>query len=770
MTERAAIEVTGLVQGVGFRPFVYSLANELQLRGFVRNHGAHLFVDVEGDGARVRAFIERISRDRPRQAVIERVQSRPLPPAQHQIFFIADSEAGLDRHVNVPPDIATCDACVAELFDRRNRRYCHPFIACTTCGPRYSILLRMPFDRGDTTLARFPMCTACSAEYRDPRNRRFHAQAICCHDCGPTLAAETNGRVLERRDDALELAAQVLKIGGIVCVKGIGGFHLTCDATNDKAVRELRRRKAREAKPFAVMLPWSQARTLAERHTAAATALYSTERPIVLLRRDALTLEWTLSQQVAPGCPEIGVFLPYSPVHHLLLQSLDRPLVMTSGNRRDEPMVCENQEALERLGIIADLFLTHDRPIQRRCDDGVVRVGMSGYAPLRRGRGSMPTALILAEQSPATILGVGGDLKNTFCFVDGARAYVSPHIGNVETLEGSQALSESIAHLGSLLNLETAIVAHDLHPDFLSRRVARAFPDVPRVAVQHHHAHVLSCVAEHRWTGPVIGVAFDGAGLGTDGAVWGGEFLVVEAAEAKRVAHLEYVPLPGGDAAAREPWRMAVAHLTKCWRSPEPVLEALRSRVGDQKVAFVQQMIACGTCSPSTSSMGRLFDAVAAMVGVRDTSAFEGQAAMELEAIVTDPGSRHYAFEIDTSREPWLIQASPVIAAIVDDLDNKRPAGEIAARFHEAVGRLIADVTSRMAQVTGFRTVVLTGGVFQNAHLSAQATLVLTKAELNVLRHRHVPCNDGGLSLGQCLFALRALRKGEIEGGQLPCA
>ncbi|MCA1585708.1 MAG: Sua5/YciO/YrdC/YwlC family protein, partial [Acidobacteria bacterium] len=478
-----------------------------------------------------------------------------------------------------------------------------------------------------------------------------------------------------------------------------------------------------------------------------------------------------VAENVAAGSPTLGVLLPYTPIHHLLLGDMGRPLVMTSGNRRDEPMAYEECAALRELGDVADFFVTHDRRIEVRCDDSVVRVAAQQVSPVRRGRGHAPTPLVLAENASTEVLAVGGHLKNTFCVVSGAHAYVSQHVGNLESVASYEALEDAVSQMCDLLHLAPQVIAHDRHPDYLSTRFAMEFPAARRVPVQHHHAHVLSCMAEHRCTEPVIGVAFDGAGLGTDGAIWGGEFLVVEGVECRRAAHLAYVPLPGGDVAAREPWRMAVAHLTAAYgKGLGPLSEALATRLTPSRFDVVRQMVARGICSAPTSSMGRLFDAVAALIGLRDTSEFEGQAAMELEAIAGASAPRRYRFELDTTSAVWTIDAAPVIRDLAADVVAGHPRAELAAMFHEAVGAMITSVAARIARQTGIDRVALTGGVFQNALLSQYAVHALVAANLEVLQHRRVPCNDGGLSLGQALLALRMVSANSLQEGHSACA
>ena len=608
-------------------------------------------------------------------------------------------------------------------------------------------------------MATFPMCAACEAEYTDPRDRRFHAQAIACPQCGPTLVARDVAGVQQHGDASLRLAAETLLDGGIVAVKGLGGFHLACDATNASAVAELRRRKGRDAKPLAVMFPDAGSLNLGARALA---ELSSREGPIVLV--DRLLVGASLAPNVAPDCPTLGLLVPYTPIHHLLLRDVGRPLVMTSGNPSEEPMIHEDEAALAQLAGIADVFLTHDRRIDVRCDDTVVRVSSDRTAMVRRARGYAPAPLRLAEHTPVAVLAVGGHLKSTCCVASGDRAYLSSHIGDLESAESYLTLGDTAAHLTRLLNIQPDIVAHDQHPDYLSTRLAFALPAVARIAVQHHHAHVLSCVAEHGCTEPVIGVAFDGAGLGDDGAIWGGEFLVVEGPTCHRAAHLAYVPLPGGDIAAREPWRMAVSHLTAAYGSGlGPAGEAFVSRIPSARLDVLRRMIAGGVNSPPTSSVGRLFDAVAALLGLRDYARFEGQAAMELESLGSGETPLHYWFDVDTASTVWQVHAAPVTRAIAQDVADGHSREHVSAAFHSAIGTMIGEVATGIARRTGIRRVVLTGGVFQNALLARHSRKALTESNLEVLEHCLVPCNDGGLSLGQALLAMRMARSSSDE-------
>lgn len=755
------------MQGVGFRPHVHSLAAALGLCGFARNVGAHLVIDLEGSSEAMSAFLDRLAHDSPPRAIVERIDIAAAPPAFHRDLVIAPSVAA-GGDLRVPPDIATCEACLAELRDRANRRYRYPFINCRDCGPRFTIVTALPYDRPRTTMREFVMCGECRREYDAPGDRRFHAQPIACPVCGPQLTARASRSDERWRGEAaLSRAVEALASGRIVAVKGLGGYHLACDASSERAVCDLRARKGRDAKPLAVMV--------AENPFGAGTpehrALDAFERPIVLAAWSRLpaSLRDGLAPAIAPGCPSVGLMRPYTPLHHLMLADAARPLVMTSGNRSDEPLAFDDDDAWSRLRAIADVFLLHDRPIHTRCDDSVVRIAPGGSTPVRRARGYAPAPLRLAEASPDPVLAVGAHLKNTFCLLAGRQATLSSHVGDLENLAAYEALARGVDHLSELLELSPSIVAHDLHPDYLSTRFASAYPAERRVEVQHHHAHVLSCAAEHGLTEPIIGVAFDGAGLGTDGAIWGGEFLLADGTACERLAHLAYVPLAGGDQAVREPWRMALAHLLRLPYAGAAEAR-LAARVPAERFGPVRQLIKRGAGIP-TSSAGRLFDAVASLLQVSDAAAFEGQPAMALEALADGcPPARLYHFDVCSARTPWTIDPAPVIAAIVRDLDRHVPAARIAAAFHSAVADVIAEVSARLAASTGVRRVVLTGGVFQNARLTGEACAGLAARGLDARVHRRVPCNDGGLALGQAVFAARVLRSGGIQGACGSCA
>ena len=762
MIERRLIEVEGLVQGIGFRPFVHNLATRLDLKGSVRNHTSGVSIDVEGERSALDAFLTELSLSPPPLAVIERMRLERAATAAHSAFLIEPSAlTNAGDAARVAPDIATCDDCVRELLDPSDRRYRYPFLSCSHCGPRLTISLGAPYDRHRTTMRAFVMCAACRREYEDPRDRRFHAQTIACVACGPlvTLQSSDGDASCLTGDAAIQAAVRYLLDGAVVAVKGLGGFHLACDATSAKAVEQLRARKRREAKPLAVMVrDVDEARSLCELTDEESALLAGSRRPIVLSKKRAAHLSGRIADAVAPGNPNVGVMLPYTPVHHLLLADAGRPLVMTSGNASDEPIAYRDADALTRLASVADAFLLNDREIATRCDDTVMRVSAGRPSVIRRSRGFAPSPLPLPLVAPAPTLGVGGHLKNTFCVTKGGSAYLSHHIGDLHNLDAYRALDEGIDHYTALFDAQPELIAHDLHPDYLSTQIAErlsADQAVERVTVQHHHAHVLSCLAEHGVTEPVIGVAFDGTGMGIDGAIWGGELLLVGGACFDRLAHLSYVPLPGGDATARHPWRSAVAHLYAAYdgelsRAPHVFLEQL-----DQgQLGLVIQTLTRPALSPATSSMGRLFDAVAALLGVRLSAQFEAQAAMELEVIAGAQVEPSFAVDIVEQPDKWTIDSGSFIRGVVDAIAAGRSRGEIAAMFHAAVCDATTDVVTRIARRTGVRRAALTGGTFQNVLLETGLTNRLSRAGFDVLLHRRVPCNDGGLSLGQAYAAV----------------
>jgi hydrogenase maturation protein HypF len=749
---RTALRVEGIVQGVGFRPFVYSLATSLGLGGLVGNDAEGVFAEVEGPPAAVGTFLARLRQEAPALARIERVRTRELPPAGTAGFTIVPSSDGGTRRALISADTATCDDCLRELTDPADRRFGYPFINCTNCGPRFTIVTGVPYDRPRTTMAGFAMCGRCAAEYRDPADRRFHAQPVCCPACGPRLALTgPDGEPLP--GDPVSATAALLAAGQVVAVKGLGGYHLACDATSEAATAALRARKHREDKPFAVMVDGlPAARRLCEVDDAAAALLMAASRPIVLLpRRPAVPV----AAAVAPGNRRLGIMLPYTPLHHLLLAGVARPLVMTSANVSDEPIVYTDSEALARLGGIADAFLTHDRAIHIRTDDSVATVFRGRAALQRRSRGYVPEPVSVPVVFRRPVLACGAELKNTFCLGRGRHAFVSHHIGDLENAQTLRSFTEGIGHFRRLLHVTPAVVAHDLHPDYLSTKyavdLADSGEDVELTGVQHHHAHIAACLADNGEQGPVIGVAFDGTGYGTDGTIWGGEFLIAGLAAFERAGHLVPVPMPGGAAAIRQPWRMAAAYLDAACPEGPPGDLAVMMR-NEKHWADVVALARSGLQAPVTSSAGRLFDAAAALLGVRDAINYEGQAAIELEQLA-DPRERS-GYRATITPGPVLeVAGADLIRAVCEDLAAGTAPSVIAARFHRGVAGIIGECCLLLRERTGLGTVALSGGVFQNVLLLGMVADRLEAQGFRVLTHQRVPCNDGGISLGQAVVA-----------------
>lgn len=750
MIERVRVRVHGVVQGVGFRPFVYRLAHRHGLAGWVLNHEAGVDIELEGDPERIRAFLEELRSEAPPLARIDRLEVERRQPQGARAFEIRPSRSRGEPQALVPPDIATCERCLREVFDPNDRRHRYPFTNCTDCGPRFTIIRELPYDRPRTTMASFRMCPRCEAEYHDPLDRRFHAQPNACPRCGPRLALlDGAGRPVAGADPLVE-AARLLREGRIVAVKGLGGFHLACDAANEEAVSLLRRRKAREAKPFALMCrDLEVVRRLCELPPGAAELLSSPQRPILVLPRRP---DAGVAPSVAPGQRTLGVMLPYTPLHHLLLRESPPALVMTSGNRSEEPIVRDNQEALERLRGIADWFLVHDREIYVRCDDSVARPWSHGVVLLRRARGYAPLPIELPGEG-RPVLACGGQLKNTVCLTRGRLAFLSQHLGDLDSWEAFENFRWTIGHLRRLLGVEPELVAHDLHPDYASTRYALEL-GLPTVGVQHHFAHALSCLAEHGLEGPALAVVMDGTGWGEDGAVWGGEFLQVSLEGYRRLGHLRYVPLPGGEAAVREPWRMAAAYLDRLYGEAMARLDLpLLQRMDWGTWEPLRQAVRAGIGSPPCSSVGRLFDAVSALLGLRLRVSYEGQAAMELEQIAR--GSGEYPMDVQEAEDRLVLDPDPLIAAVVEDVRRGEDPGVISARFHHGLARAVLRMVQRMRERTGIELVVLSGGVFQNRLLLERTWELLSEAGLRALVHRRVPPNDGGISLGQALYAMR---------------
>jgi hydrogenase maturation protein HypF len=757
--QRLRIVLRGAVQGVGYRPLVYRLATSLGLAGGVRNDATGLVVEVEGPATTIERFREALRQETPAAAVVSGYLEEQVPVAGTPGFEIWPSISGGRRTTLILPDLATCTACLAEIFDPADRRYRYPFTNCTQCGPRFSIVLSIPYDRATTTMRRFVMCARCAAEYADPGDRRFHAQPTACPTCGPQLVLwDPTGTCLAERDEALRRAADTVREGAILALKGLGGFQLIVDARNDDAVRRLRRAKAREEKPFALMAPdldW--VRRSARVSAVEERLLLSTQAPIVLVERRAEGED--VAPSVAPGNPNLGVMLPYTPLHHLLLVDGAFPVVATSGNRADEPICTDEHEALERLRGLADVFLVHDRPIARPIDDSVTRVILGGEQVLRRARGYAPMPIALSTPA-APILAVGAHLKSAVALTFDAHAFVSAHIGDLETVEAAAAHQRACEDLPRLYACVPVATACDAHPGYGSTHLAARLGR-PTIEVQHHHAHVAACMAENEVRERVLGVAWDGTGYGTDGTIWGGEFLLAEPASFERFAHLRTFPLPGGDAAVREPRRAALGLLHALWGDvlwQHDDLAPVRA-VGQGERRIWASMLAAGVNCPATSSVGRVIDAVASLAGLRQVTRFEGQTAMELEfALAGIDTNDQYPFAIVKSSEvaPWIIDWAPLIGSFIEDVRRQVTVGFLSARFHNTLVEMIVAVAQRAGQ----ERVLLTGGCFQNRYLTERAVSRLEAEGFRPLWHRLVPPNDGGIALGQAVVASARWQEG----------
>jgi hydrogenase maturation protein HypF len=751
------IEIRGTVQGVGFRPWVYRLAHEAGIAGRVCNDTQGVTIEVFGGDVALDTFVRRLESAPPPAAAIEALQWEPIPPEPARDFRIVQSQPGVARRVSIPADLATCPACAAEISDPRNRRYRYAFTNCTHCGPRFTITRAVPYDRTATTMVAFAMCPDCQSEYTSPADRRFHAEPNACPSCGPRLRVLSAHGCDLRSADPLRDAIVALDAGLIIAIKGIGGFHLACDAASARGLRRLRALKRRDEKPFAVMVrDLVAAERLAVLNDAERQLLSSVERPIVLVRRRA---DAPIAVEVAPDNPLIGVFLPYAPLHHLLLADADRPLVLTSANVAEEPIAYRDTEAVERLAGIADLFLVHDREIETRCDDSVARVIGGAPVVLRRARGYVPRA-IRVRPLAQPVLACGAQLKNTFCLGVGDAAYLGPHIGDLDDLGTFRSFEESIARMERFLNVQPAVIAHDLHPGYLSTTYALARPEAVKVGVQHHHAHVVSVMAEHGLAGPVLGVAYDGTGFGTDGTAWGGELLCAERARFERLATFRPIPLAGGDTAIREVWRLALALLDDAFESAPP-LDALRlfRRIPAEHVTLMRQMIAGGVNTPRARGVGRYFDALGALVLNRTESRYEGQVAMAMEFAADAAEAGRYPYVIHRNASPWEIDLRELVRAAVADLLAGRAAASIAARFHNTIVAATAECVRAAARQVGKLPVVLAGGCFQNARLS-ESVLAALSPEFDVYLPRTVPPGDGGIALGQALIADALVRDG----------
>ena len=773
------VHITGVVQGVGFRPFVYNLATRLQLNGWVRNTSAGVDIEVDGEQDVLDAFVKALRDEAPPLSRIDELTASFRPANGFASFDILHSESIPSAFQPISPDVAICDDCLRELFDPNDRRYRYPFINCTNCGPRFTIIKDIPYDRPKTTMAGFALCSDCGKEYKDPTDRRFHAQPVACPVCGPKVWLEIQnaegGRQIEG-ENAIEETRRLLAKGWIVAIKGLGGFHLACDATNAKSVIKLRNRKLRVDKPFALMMPDLET---VEKHCIVSDAerelLTSPARSIVLLNRKP---ESNIAKEVAPKQNWLGVMLPYTPLHYLLFANPDLqpstfdlpPLVMTSGNLSEEPIATDNNEARERLSKLADAFLMHDRDIHIRCDDSVVRVFSDQLPvtskritdhrslttfPIRRSRGYSPFPVKLPFDVPQ-LLAAGTELKNTFCITNGNYAFLSHHIGDMENYETLKSFEQGVEHFERLFRVKPDAIAYDMHPNYLATRYALERAErggLPTIAVQHHHAHVAACMAEHGLNEPVIGVSFDGTGYGEDGAIWGGEFLVADYKSYQRAAHLEYFPLPGGDAAIKKPARTALALLWSLGLDWDENLAPVKEFCAEDQVTLRVQLEK-KINTPMTSSMGRLFDAVSALVGGRQKVNYEGQAAIEFEALVDEAEAGRYFFGLNQDQ----VQVRGVLEALVKDVMVGVPIAKISARFHNGLAEAVRETVKKISVETGIRSVVLSGGVWQNITLLRRTLSLLQSDGFVVYIHREAPTNDGGLSLGQAAIAAVRMR------------
>ena len=763
---RLRISIRGAVQGVGFRPFVHRLATKLDLTGWVNNSSQGVTIEVEGEREVLEEFLLSLQAEKPPRSSIQSLESSWLEPVGFSEFAICASENAGAKTALVLPDIATCPDCLREIFDPANRRYHYPFTNCTNCGPRFSIIERLPYDRQNTWMKCFTMCTECQAEYDDPTNRRFHAQPNACPVCGPHLEFwNSSGEVISRNHDALSAAANAARSGQIIALKGIGGFHLITDARNEKAVQGLRERKHREEKPLALMFPSLESvKAACEVSALEERLLVSPEAPIVLLRRIG-EQKCDIANSVAPGNPYFGVMLPYSPLHHLLMAELKLPVVATSGNLSDEPICTDEQEALERLRGIADLFLVHNRPIVRHVDDSIVRVMLNRELVLRRARGFAPLPIHLpaASADSPTVLAVGAHLKNTIALSIGDQVFVSQHIGDLETEQAHNAFRRTVSDFQLLYETKPKLIAADLHPDYLSTKFARELaspgpgPANPVVAVQHHVAHVLSCMAENLVPAPVLGLSWDGTGYGLDGTIWGGEFFLIAEDKIERIAHFAPFRLPGGEKAVKEPRRTALGLLHQIFG--DDIFErnelALVAAFSGEELKHLKAMLVGGLNSPVTTSAGRLFDAVASLLNLRQRVSFEGQAAMELEFALHGVETEDaYPIAISGAAEqfPLILNWSPMIRAILNDVETGTRAGLISARFHNALAEAIIEVAKRIGQ----ERVALSGGCFQNRYLTERTVGRLQAEGFRPFWHQRVPPNDGGIALGQVMGAWRS--------------
>lgn len=752
---RYGINIKGVVQGVGFRPFVYRLAHDIGLNGYVRNTINGVDIEIEGSHKKIVGFVKRLQIQKPRASRIDKISILDLEPKSYKRFSIRKSRVG-KGFTQISPDIATCEYCLEELNDRKDRRYEFPFINCTNCGPRYSIILKTPYDRKNTSMKRFVMCKDCAAEFTEVADRRFHAQPDCCVDCGPRLFLYTLAGTKVICKDPIIKTAELLKRGKIVAIKGLGGFHIACDAANDKAVRTLRYLKKRPTKPFAIMVKSSDLTKIIDITEYEKELINSPVAPVMLVRKKGKII----CESVAPNNPYLGVMVPYAPLHHLLLKHIPY-LVMTSGNIQDEPIVTDDDEVAEKLRSIVTHFLTHDRTIINRCDDSIgFYLPNRGFSIIRRSRGYAPSYIDL-PYSVKPSLATGPYLKNTFTLANRCEAYISPHIGDLDNIETLKFFDEMVKKYKRWFRIEPEMIIHDLHPDYLSTKIAKKMKG-KKIAVQHHIAHVVSCLGEHGVLDKAIGIAFDGTGFGTDGKIWGGEFFIGDLGDQKRVGHLEYLPLPGGEASIMKPYRIALAYLYKLLGSSAVQSGKGRSRLAAAKkisrlapsreIKMITRMIDLDRSVVYTSSMGRLFDCVAAMLGLIQEITYEAEAAINLEYIARSGVSAGYPYALELT-EPLVIKIEPMLGAIVKDIEKGIPNSVIAAKFHNTLATFSLDVTEKLSTLYRVKKVCFSGGVFQNRYLLNLMIAKFEKAGFEVYFHHKLPTNDGCISYGQVIYA-----------------
>ncbi len=748
---RRRIVFKGRVQGVGFRPAVYNLAKKLGLSGVVLNSPEGVIVEVEGAEPVIEKFLDQMKTKHPANAKIFTVESTKLPPIGYMSFRILPSAQSGKKSVLISPDLGTCKECEKELFNPRDRRFGYPFINCTQCGPRFSITKDVPYDRALTTMAPFHMCSLCEFEYSDPKDRRFHAEPNACDDCGPHMfLQDSQGKRIDTLDPILKVV-QFIREGKIVAIKGIGGYHIACDASNTEAIDELRKRKTRPDKPFAIMsYSLKEIKSYAKVGDKESELLQSAARPIVLLKKRKGIL---VSESVAPGNGYLGAMLPYSPLHFLILKDNFIAIVMTSANRKDEPVIKDDDQVVKKLAGIADYFLVYDRKIWNRADDSIVKVVKNKAMMIRRSRGYTPEPIRISNEAMPEILGAGAQMKNAFVITRGRSAHTSQYIGELDGAETLASYREAITRLENLLKVKPKIIAHDMHPEYLSTKFAKSQPGVKLIPVQHHEAHIASVMAEHNIRSEVIGVAFDGMGHGKDGHAWGGEFFAGKPGSFERKAHLKYIPLPGGDAAAKEPYRMAFSYLYDAYGEEVFKLKIDFVKRMKKEIEPLEKLIKSGN-TPMTSSIGRLFDAVASLIGVRDLVSYEAQAAVELEAIATGKGYKSYDFEIGAD---FTVDAASIIKGIVADLMLQVPAEAISYKFHNTLGKMIGRICKVISKETKLKKVCLSGGVFQNTLLLEAAIRELKKMRLDIYVNEKVPPNDSGIALGQVRYATDVL-------------